>query len=292
MKILKSNRTFCHGIGRLITRTAFLILIMQVFGCCNNNTVLKPVPAPLTRDQAIGVYNDNAMGMTDFSTRINEWEIQFSEDEQTKHHFNEKGGKLFYRTLRAGEKYPQFYLNASGGPLGQEALVVASDQEEFWMYSRPAKWTYRDTHENAAMMDPQNMFIMNPQFILEFLGLQPIPMEILRWPYPIYEVEPEKNIISYAIPGESGHRKIIIDRRSNLPEQINFYDQFGLRILESRLGNYQILGESMLPGDILITSPNDDSFFRLQLTNYKIKDNISDRLFMVPDDFDSISDKN
>ena len=290
--ILRSNRSFCRVIGRSITIIAFLVLIMQILGCCNNKPVLGPVPEPITREHALGVYNDNASSVTDFSARINEWEIQFSEDEQNQHHFNEKGGKLFYRTLRPGEKYHQFYLNGSGGPLGQEALVVASDQEEFWMYSRPAKWSFRDTHENAASMGMQNMFIMNPQFILEFIGLQPIPVDILPWPYPIYKVAPEKNYIEYALPGEAGLREIVIDRRSNLPEQINFYDQFGLRILESRLGNYQSLGEAMLPGDILLSSPNDDSFFRLQLTNYQIKEDMSGRLFRVPEDFDNISDKN
>ncbi|MCP4712205.1 MAG: hypothetical protein GY869_26580 [Planctomycetes bacterium] len=199
---------------------------------------------------------------------------------------------MFYRTLRAGETYPQFYLNASGGPLGQEALVVASDQEEFWMYSRPGKWTFRDTHENAKTMDSQSMFIMNPQFILEFIGLQTIPVSELLWPYPIYKVAPEKNYIEYVLPGENGMREIVIDRRSNLPEQINFYDRSGLRVLESRIGNYQSLGQAMLPGDILLSSPKDDSFFRLQLINYQTKENIPDRLFLAPDDFDSISDKN
>ena len=265
---------------------------MQVFGCCNHNKLLESVPEPISREHAVSVFNTNALAVTDFSARINEWEIQFFEDEQTRHHFNEKGGKIFYRTLRPGEKYPQFYLNASGGPLGQEALVVASDQEEFWMYSRPAHWSFRDTHENAASLSNQNMFIMNPQFILEFIGLQPIPVEILPWPYPIYKVAPEKNYLEYALPGESGLREIVIDRRSNLPEQINFYDRFGLRILESRLGNYQSLGEARLPGEIILSSPNDKSFFRLQLTNYQLKEDISPRLFCVPDDFDSISDKN
>jgi len=285
------NKYHNYSMGRFAALSLFLALIMTFLGCCNHKKVLAPVPNPKTRQQALEDFNRNALAVQDFSARIDEWEIQFYEEENKKHHFNEKGGKIFYRTVREGEQYPQFYLNASGGPLGQEALVVSSNQEEFWMYSRPGKWSYRDTHENAVSLEAPNMFIMNPQFILEFIGLQPIPLDILPEPYPIYKVAPEKNYIEYALPGENGLREIVIDRRSNLPEQINLYDRLGLRVLESRLGNYQTLGEAILPGDIYLSSPNDNTFFRLQLINYQIKDNISDRLFEVPVDFESVSDK-
>lgn len=123
---------------------------------------------------------------------------------------------------------------------------------------------------------------------MEFIGLRAIPIEKLIRPYPIYKVLPEQNVIEYALPDETGLREIIIDRRSNLPRQINQYDNTGQRIFESKLGHYQSLGAAMLPGDITLTAPADGSYFRLKLSNYKIPQVIAPSLFQPPADIDSI----
>ncbi|KPK76325.1 MAG: hypothetical protein AMJ79_06890 [Phycisphaerae bacterium SM23_30] len=166
--------------------TSPLVLALLCLGCCSSSRPLEPVPDPVTKNQALDYYNHNVRAVPDFSAKIQEWEIQFYE-EQKKHHFKEGGGKLFYRPPQPSEKYAWFNLTALGGPLSQEALVVASNQQEFWMKSEPAEWSYWDTHENAGQTAPENIIIINPQLLLELIGLRPLPLEQLTPPYPIYK---------------------------------------------------------------------------------------------------------
>ncbi|MFC1783251.1 hypothetical protein ACFL02_06655 [Planctomycetota bacterium] len=270
----------------------FVLLGLWGLGCCPTQVSLEPVPEPLTLQEAVKCYNDNVRAVGDFSAKVEEWGLQFYED-QKKHSFDYRGGKIFYRPAPPNGRFPLFSMITKGPTLehGGEALVVGSNEEDFWMYSRPAKWSFRDTHANAAKFGPESLLIMNPQSLLEFIGLRPIPIEKLKWPYLLYKVRPELNVIEYILPGETCFREIFIDRRSNLPQQISLYDQSGRCIFKSKLGHYQNLGAAMLPGDITLTAPADGSYFRLKLSNYKIPQVIAPSLFQPPVDFDDIADK-
>ena len=265
-------------------------LVIMGLGCCNGPALRGPVPDPITKDQAVDLYNANVEAVPDFSARIEEWEVQFFEEDK-KHHYKEGGGKVYCQLPEPPAKFANFYMRALERTFGSAALEVGSNEKEFWMKSKPGKWSYWDTHDNAARHEASNFLIINPQAILDLIGLRRIPVEELAWPYLNYKIWPEQNFIEYALPQERGWREIIVDRRSNLPEQINFYDANGLRIIESRLSNYQSLGQAMLPGDIFLTAPADDTYFRLKLRRFIIPETISPRLFTLPADIDSIKDK-
>lgn len=293
----KSDIRIKWGINVVYNENYYIFLIIMApmllgLGCCPSQVSLEPVPEPLTLHEAVTYYNENVKAVGDFSAKVEEWGLQFYE-EQKKHSFDYSGGKIFYRPAQPPGRFPLFSMKTKGPTLehGGEALVVGSNEKEFWMYSRPAQWSYWDTHENAGQFDFESILVINPQSILEFIGLRAIPIERLIRPYPIYKVLPEQNVIEYALPDETGLREIIIDRRNNLPQQINLYDHTGQRIFESKLGNYQSLGAAMLPGEITLTAPVDDSYFRLKLSNYKIPQVIPPSIFERPVDIESIRDR-
>ena len=126
----------------------------------------------------------------------------------------------------------------------------------------------------------------HPQSLLELLGLRPLPAQADQPPYPLYKVGPEDNIIEYVLMTDDGlslQREIIIDRRTDLPREINVYDRTGQRVMQSRLDNYQQVGTAHVPGDILIRSAEGDNSLHLQLHRFKVDARDRSSLFMRPD---------
>jgi hypothetical protein len=246
-----------------------------------------PVPEPLTRHDALELYNANVQAIQPFRAGIAEWEMEFVDPDGKKQHFQELFGKIFYRPPVQAQIPAKFYLEASA-PL-QKGWVVGSNEDEYWMYSQWAqfgRWgKYQHYGKDCAASVP-----VHPQVFLEFTGLLPLPYEP---PYPLYKVRAETYIIEYIVlknEGYSSKREIIVDRRTDLPREINAYNADGLMILHSELKKYQPLAEAMLPTQIHISFPKENSFLRLKLTGYKPDDKSRDKLFIRPKTIPGIED--
>ena len=114
----------------------------------------------------------------------------------------------------------------------------------------------------------------------------------------MYKVGPETSTIEYLFYSDQGgaellgpspseeivlRREIIIDRRTQLPIEVNAYNGAGLRIMHSELKNYTAVGEdknrgqsarggrvtARLPKDILLRWDQQDAQLRLKLSGIK-----------------------
>lgn len=249
---------------------------------------LAPVPAPLRRQEALAHYNSQVESIPPFRAGIAEWELQFYDRDEHKHHFKELFGKIFYRPPVRAERPAKFYLEASA-PL-QKGWVVGSNETEYWMYSPwgggMGYWgKYAHYGQDCASLVP-----MHPQVLLEFAGLLPVPV---RPPYPLYKVRTETYILEYIVlqdEGYSSKREIIVDRRSNLPREINAYDADGLLSMHSELSAYKPLAQAVLPTEIFLSFPQEDSFLRLKISSYKLDAKKREPLFRRPARVSGITD--
>jgi len=269
-------------------RHIFQILLLGSFlfvlGC---PPPLGPVPEPLTRHQALELYNANVQAIQPFRAGIAEWEMEFIDPDGEKKHFKELFGKIFYRPPTQVDTPAKFYLEASA-PL-QKGWVIGSNEKEYWMYSQWAqfgRWgKYKHYGKDCAALVP-----VHPQVLLEFAGLLPLPNEP---PYPLYKVRTENYIIEYIVlkhEGYSSKREIIVDRRTNLPREINAYNADGLMIMHSILKNYKTLGKAKLPTEIYLSFPKEDSFLRLKISSYKLDTKAREPLFRRPTKISGIED--
>ncbi len=247
----------------------------------------KPVPEPLTRQTAIERYNANVDAIQPFKVKISQWEAEFIDPDGTKQHFNELGGSIFYRPPLGEGSRPRIYAQTE--VLGQDAWIVGSNESEYWMYSEWGEFGRWGKHKHYGK-DCAAMLPIHPQVLLEFIGLLPLPDEP---PYPLYKVHAETYVIEYIVlqnEGYSSKREITIDRRTNLPCEINAYNADGLMVLHSELNKYQPLAEAMLPTDVFISYPKEHSFLHLKLTGYRLDVKNRDALFIRPQTIPGIED--
>jgi hypothetical protein len=258
--------------------------VMFLWGC---PPPVSPVPEPLPRLNAIERYNTNVNAIPPFKAGIVEWEMEFTDPEGEKRRFKELFGKIFYRPPAQAEVPAEFYLEASA-PL-QKGWVVGSNEQEYWMYSQWAefgRWgKYQYYGKDCAASVP-----VHPQVLLEFAGFLPLPSTP---PYPLYKVRTETYVIEYVIlknEGYSSKREIILDRRTDLPREINAYDPDGRMIMHSELSKYKPLGDAILPTEIFLSFPKEDSFLRLKLSGYKADPKNRAPLFQRPLTLSGIKD--
>ena len=250
---------------------AVLVMVLAC-GCAQPKRPL-PLPAPLDRDEALRRYNENVEAIPAFKARIRHWELQLV-NEQTVESHSGSGARVFYRPPVSDDAFPPFYLWADSTPIvGDAALVIGSNAQEYWLYSEPAKrgiWGQHG-HEDRSCT-PKEPF--NPRLLVEMMGLRPIPDDPESAPYPLYKVLAEEYVIEYAETSDNGlrvRREIFFDRQTDLPVRIYVYDDRGLRLLECRLDpkTYQIIGEAHLPGNIELLSDLDGSYLRLRLREFR-----------------------
>ncbi|MCH9021707.1 MAG: hypothetical protein IID32_02970 [Planctomycetes bacterium] len=248
-------------------------------GCVPPEAV-QPIPEAISHKMALELYNANVRAVPSYSAKIAGWHVKFMEDGRPTSHQGQ-GAKLFYRPADHPARKPRFYLQADT-TLMSRVFVMASNEKEYWMYSRPAAKGWWGSYENAERCRLANPLI-NPQFVLEFMGMRPIPDDPAREPLSIFKVTPKWNIISFAAMTDRGlllRREIKIDRRSNLPVEITAYDRTGQAILIAQLTNYQKIGQAMLPGEFILRHPPDGSFIKFVLRDFRIDEKNRDALFV------------
>jgi len=241
---------------------------------------VQPIPEAISHKTALALYNANVRAIPSYSAKIAGWHVKFMEDGKLTSHQGQ-GAKIFYRPADRPIKKPRFYLQADT-TLMSRVFVMASNETEYWMYSRPAAKGWWGSYEGAEKCRLENPLI-NSQFILEFIGMRPIPDDPVRPPLSIYKVTPKWNIISFAAMTDRGlllRREIKIDRRSNLPVEITAYDGSGQAVLIAHLANYQPIGLAKLPGEFILRHPPDGSFIKFILRDFRIDEKSRDALFV------------
>jgi len=254
-----------YAVGREV-RLILVLLCFAGIGLMGCNVAKVAVPESITRQEAMVRYNRNVDAIVPFKARVSQWEAKWVDDKGKAQHHTDSVGSVFYVPPKEADGRALFYLMTKA--LLDEALVVGSNEEEFWMYSKPAKLGRWGKYEHRNK-DCAGAMAVDPQVFLEFIGLSYLSVEA---PYPAYKVTDKENvieIIDYVDDGFRIRREIVIDRRSELPSEINAYDSDGSRIMQSKLSNYTKLGDGWLPGEICISTEDGDSLFRLKLQSFR-----------------------
>lgn len=270
-----------------ILAIACAISMVFLLAGCPPQTPPEPIPAPISLTEALSRYNRNVANVPQFRVSIASWELYLYDPETSQtHHHSDLGGGIYFRPAINPDSRPQLYLRANTG-IGGDALVIGTNNTEFWLYSKVANRGWWGTHNNAASYH----LPLNPNTILQSLLLAPIPDNPAAPPYPVFRIEPEYNVISYIVPQPDGlflQREIIIDRRSDLPIEIRDYNQQAILVRQTQLSDYEAIADNnapenaMLPRNIIITSSQDGSSLKLQLNHYQFDPRNRDRLFVRP----------
>jgi len=244
------------------------LFLLVLAGC----RTLPPIPAPLTRMEVLERFNSNVAALGAFKASIFEWDAKIVDEQGKKQRHRHLGGSVRYVPPEEPLKPSSFFLSTRA-PIG-EAMVVGSNEEEYWMYIKPLGkgWWGKYEHQDKKCADKM---MINPQAFLEFIGLRQLPTQPVR---PGYKVGREQNILEFIELVDGGYwirREIIIDRRDNLPKEVRAYGENGKLILQSWLGKYKQLGQAWVPSEIRVIEKNGDEVmldFRLKLWNFKMID--------------------
>ena len=266
---------------RLVLRLLGLVLLLPVIGC-PPPVPPAPIPPAISRAQALQRYNRNVASVPAFSAHLSQWKTAGTDpatDKEFSH--SDSGGRLFYHPALLPADRPSFYLRANSS-FASEALVIGCNADEFWIYSEPGNFGGWGDFDAETEIATPGMFI-DPEILLECVGLRPLPASLLTESH-FYKIRPERNIMEYAtdVRGGSYLREIILDRRTDLPVEINHYDQHGQWVVHTELGNYQPLADAMLPGEVIITFPVDGSLLQLKLDRFRPDQKDRSRLFTRP----------
>lgn len=277
------------GYRRWLCRAKILGIGMAllVLGGCPPLKPPVPLPPPVTLDQTLEEVNANVAAIGPFRATVGQWELEVVTPEDQTKHFKELGGRFFYRPTEPGRS-PYLYLQCSA-PL-QEAFVVGSNPTEYWFYSRwdQAKLAGWGKYQNVGKECGGKIWL-DPRILLEFAGLSALPTA----PRPSYKVYPETSIIEFEVATPSGsvsRREVILDRRTQLPVEVNAYDPNGVRIMHSELKDYQTLGSANVAMDIYFSWPTQKAFLRLKLSGLKPDPKDRTALFTRPKAISGVED--
>ncbi|MBN1765227.1 MAG: hypothetical protein JW860_08225 [Sedimentisphaerales bacterium] len=252
------------------------LAVLLLAGCAGPG----PVPEAITRQEALDYYNRNVVAIEAFQADVFDWEVSLIDSDGHKQHHQHMGGKVYFVPNADNRGPASFYLMTKAA--FDKALVIGSNAREFWMYILPVvKQGWWGKYEHRGK-DCVGDLLIDPRIFLEFMGLAPLPTGP---PYPAYKVKEETNIIEYLEETSDGfrvQREIILDRRRNLPRQINAYDANGKCIMQARLDDFKKLGEAQIPGKIKIIW-DQGQFFRLNLWGLKKISRDKSRLFVRPE---------
>ncbi|MBI9018901.1 MAG: hypothetical protein JEZ07_16745 [Phycisphaerae bacterium] len=274
------------------------ILLTLCIGCHLAKTSPRPAPVDLSLDEIIKNYNDNFYKIPKLKATISQWTLDFVEPianeqgelENKYHHYNELGGVLFFKPGIDEDDRGSFYLQTRA-PANPEALVIASNENEFWMYTLTGKFGFWGKYKDLGKLNTEDMFF-DPQLLLDFIGWRPLNSKAVR---PAYKIFPEKNIlecIEFDGRGLRIAREIIFDRYTNLPTEINGYSWDGQLVIHSQLDNYIEFGDdkALVPTKILISFPVKESSMLIRLDKYRPSTRDKTSLFSRPESIEGVDD--
>lgn len=266
------------------------IIACLCFGCEGQHR-LGPIPAPIARDEALGRYNARVRAIPAFRAKVTNWEVKFRDEDGDEKRYDGNGLKLYFDPSLGACGRACLYLQLDN-LLFKRAMVIGSNEDEFWAYSRAqesggwGKYVHRGKGCGEGLL-------INPDTLLHLIGIKAIPAAGNELPYPLYKVGAEENSIEYVTFGEDGLEvlwEITTDRRTDLPKGIVIYDGEGQIVQQSRLSDYQEIGATMLPGDIVISSGSDNSYLHLKLHAYKPDEDDRSKYFTRPENPPGIKD--
>lgn len=258
------------------------IMFFLAMAGCEPQRQVRPLPEPLSAAAILAQYQANIASIPPFRAFVKKWEVNLLDSQGKKHNYKDSFGKVFYHPPLEAGGAALVHLQADTA-LGS-VFVIASNQKEYWIYSKNPKQNMAQwgKYEHLGKPCAENM-PMNPQILLEYIGLRPLspdPNQVLE---PVYD--PQTNSFSIiAAHGEGTYlkRKMVFDRYTYLVCEITEFDPEGNILMQSTLGDYQLLEPSRIPGDILLRYPADDTYIHLKLHRFRADPADRTKLFERP----------
>ncbi len=271
-----------HRVAPSVRTLIPVVLVMAAFsifllGGCDGNKRRPPVLDPISRVEALELYNTNIQAIVPFKARLASWEVAYPENGKIVRHQG-NAGTVFYHPPASGG-YPRFFLQADKELLASEALVLGCNEEEYWMYSRPAKrgWWGRYRHLDK---DCNAGGVLNPHTLMDLIGLRPVDAAAARWS--VYKIGPRDYTLALTEMTEDGlllRREIVVSRVDHLPREVTLYGTDGQALIRCELSDYLTLGEARLPGRIQLYQDRNDSYLKLRLKDLQEDERSRDCLF-------------
>ncbi len=271
-----------------------LLFVLLLVGC-GPAKKLQTMPEPLSLEELVYQYNENFYKIPPLRATVGQWTLEFLEEyidadgqlQRKYHRYNELGGRLFFQPGIGTANRGSFYL-LTRAPANPEALVIASNEQQYWMYTRSGGFGYWGNYEDFQAGRDEVFF--DPQLLLDFIGWRPLNFYPVP---PAYKVLPEHNILFYVEYENNRGRiakELIFDRRSNRLIEVRGYDYDGQLIMHSQLENYIEMEQAnaWLPTKITISFPQQESSMTLRLEKFMVDQADRSRVFQRPESIEGV----
>ncbi len=184
-------------------------------------------------------------------------------------------GTLFY----LGPRNLRFDLRK----FGESQVLVGSNQEAYWVYTRDDEQFYCGRHDREDDL-PEGIPLRADQMI-DALGLRPIPT---HWLGPggvrqVQRIEDEHQQVMFLPRDDRGQlvleKEYWLDRFApRLVRRVIFRDSRGDVVMDARLDGYrrQDLGDVFLPGEVSVSWPQSDSALRFQIRKWSLVSEVTE----------------
>lgn len=252
-------------------RLIFVLLLLPFMVGCPRKPELPPLPPPPTKAEALARYNDNISRVVPFRYAIFTWEAKFPDKKHEDKYVTvtDRGDSLFFAPADPNDpnSRAQMLLWARVIMGESQALIVGSNQTEFWMYSRVADRGWWGRYENLGKPCMQPFPLGDPQVLLDHFGLRSIPVAQIGMENIEFAVHKKQYLLAYPtrLPrGEVLRRELYFDQRTGELAEAITREASGRVLMRSTLGKYQQLGAARIPGNIRLESP-EGSYLSLEL---------------------------
>lgn len=253
------------------------LLMTTVLICCTGcpppRQVLEPVVDDVPMDKVIARVNRNVSEM-DFLLKAS----PLTATGKVRHPATERfesfdtNGTLYFQK-------PRCLLARLSHPLAG-SIELGSNDAEFWYWEKVDKPRYiYGMHEEAETAEAEEL-PLRPDYLVEILGLNELPVATSGPAGPLFEVRSERYVLTF-LGRDAANRlyytkSIFVDRRPPyLVRLILYYDGEGHKLIQATLDDYKTIeGSSVLaPHRILIEQKKTSSHVELRFVRMQRSDN-------------------
>jgi len=266
---------------RLAAGTLGLLILVEVGGC-----VQRPAPVLLSRlpmHDAVALVDANVARIGHTLKASGSADGYFTTAKGRRRSFH-VDATMFFLTPR--------YLRFDLKKLGERQMLIGSNEERYWFYSREDDSYTCGRH--GIQIDPAEDLPITPRQIIEALGLTGIPRADFAIG-PVQRVVDEYQQLLYFTEGAGGpriiEREIWLDRHApRLIGKVVFRDADGAIEMQSELTGYERLGAvgPWLPGVMRVHWPKSTASLRFKVSRWTFQEEVApDGLqFAVPPECD------
>jgi len=163
------------------------------------------------------------------------FELWFKQDNKTEY---------VNGTLKMAYAFPQSLRMFGDKDLAGRIFEIGSNDERYWFTvykGESTMWT--GAYANINSVDPRRIPI-RPDLVLEVLGIQPIPTNLLQSPVPVlrFNNDADAYMIVWSLKLQDrwiAQKEVWYDRKTKLPKLVNLFDEDGRIVVRAYLINHE-----------------------------------------------------